>query len=157
MLYNKLNLFLAAILVIVFILYIPVYNNWLNSKIINGADYNFQMSHLAPEERMINRFGTNYNVYHAIANSLKQQNAVDPVVLLPPKKYLKAMKLEGDFDVVEPEVFYYFTGYKSTSFNSPMSDRAGWALVVENHHPGLKKITDTAVLNAVRNLYKKYN
>jgi hypothetical protein len=157
MLYNKINLFVAACLVIMIVFSIPVYNNWLNGKILNGANYGYQLSHQSTEERMSNRFGVPYNNYHSIANTLKSSHINDAIVLLPPSKYLKAVKVDGDFDVVEPEVFYYFTGYKSTSINSPMAARADWALVIENHKPGLRKITDTAFLNSLRILYKKYN
>jgi hypothetical protein len=154
--YKKINLFIAAFLLIMIIFNIPVYNKWFTGKIWNGADYQYQAAHLGIEERMSNRFGTSYNVYHSVAMTLKKSNLNDAIVLLPPSKYVKAMKVEGDFDIVEPEVFYYWTGYKSTSINSPMAAKADWALVIENHRPGLRKITDTTVLNSFRTLYKNY-
>src|SRR6185437_16277281 len=90
-----------------------------------------QVSHLSVEERMQYRFGASYGVYQAIVKMVKSANDPNPIILIPTNSYVRAMKVGGDFNMVEPAVFYYFTGLKGVIATSPDVDRANWVLLVE--------------------------
>jgi hypothetical protein len=154
--YQKINLFFAAILVIMLLYIIPDYNSWFDDKIINGADYGYQLTHRTPEERFTNRFGTSYSVYMAVASTLKTYNSFNSVILLPTAGYVKAMKPVGDFIVPEPPIFYYFTGVKAVTPRSANVAQATWALVIEDHKPGIRRILDKQALNELITLFNKY-
>ncbi|MFI5195922.1 MAG: hypothetical protein ACHQD8_02440, partial [Chitinophagales bacterium] len=156
---KKNSLFLVAVLAIVVIFSIPFYNHWINIKFNDETNRIYEQSrHLTPEERMEARFGTTYLVLSAIKRMLISLNAQNVVILLPPRDYIKAAKVQdGSFEVPEPAVFYYFTGYRAIAKNSPEVGRANWALMVENHKMVMRHINNRQFLDSIITLYKPYN
>ena len=156
---KKISLLMVAVLSIVLLFCIPFYNNWLNTKFDHELDRDMdELQHLSPEERFETRFGTTYVVLHAISNMLHSVKASNVVVLLPPRDYVKANRTEeGTFEVPEPAVFYYFTGYKAVDRNSPEATTASWALIVENHKMAMKPLRSRQFLDSLLIAYKRYN
>ena len=159
MMNKKISLFLIAVVAILLIFNIPFYNHWVTSKFYGEADRVYeQAQRMTPEERMETRFGNTYGVLSAIKRMLNSINAQNAVVLLPPRDYIiKAKVQDGAFEVPEPAVFYYFTGYKGVVKNSQEVGRANWALMVENHKIALKHINNKGFLDSLLILYKPYN
>ena len=157
MIYKKINLLLVSVLLIVVIYSMPVYNTWFYEKIFNDnnniAD---QMNNLSVEGRMLYRFGASYNVYKAVVNNVKASHDPNPVILIPTNTYVRAMKVGGDFNMVEPAVFYYFTGFKGVMATSPDVDKANWVLLVEGQQMAIRTIRDRADFEALLQVYKKY-
>ena len=159
MIYKKISLFLIAVLAILLIFNIPFYNHWVNSKFNNEPNRIFEeLQRLAPEERMESRYGKPYIVLSAVKRMLNSFNAQNAVILLPPNDYLTVAKVEGGaFEMPEPAVVYYYTGYKAVAKNSPEVGRANWALLVENHKIALRHINNRQFLDSLLTLYKPYN
>lgn len=153
----KINLTLIAALVIVLFFNIPFYNNWLNSNLLNPAISISTLSkQLGEAERKTSRFGYSYMVYTELPGIFKSAKIADPLVLLPPQAYLNENKVK-DFSVVEPTIFYYFTGYKAVWYNSPGVEKANCVLVPDGHgRVMLSKISSPEELNKLLAIYKKY-
>lgn len=150
---------LCAVLTIVLIYRIPFYTHWVSSKFGNEADRIYeQMQHLTREERMEARFGTTYAIERAVTKMLNAQNAANAIVLLPPPGFVSAMKIEaGKFEVPEPAVFYYFTGYRAVWKNSKDVYSANWALLLMQNRMLLKPIRSKQTMDTLLNIYKSYN
>jgi hypothetical protein len=148
---------MISILVIVLFFNIPFYNNWLNTNLLNpGMNPMEQSKHLGLDERRVARFGYSYMVYTDMANAFKSAKIDSPIVLLPPDGYLKKERIT-DISIVEPSIFYYFTGYKSVWYNSPDVEKANCALVPgPNRKMMLKKITDKNELDQLLAIYRQY-
>jgi hypothetical protein len=158
MMYKKISLFLFAVLAITLVFITPFYNKWLNTKFDGEVDrMTYQAGHLLPEERMEARFGQTYLVERAIIRLLTKLNAQDVVILLPPREFVKRNALDNEsFDVQEPAVFYYFTGYKAITPNSPNVETANWALIVEKHKMALRYIRNKEYRDSLLTIYKPY-
>ncbi len=155
MIYKKLTLFLAEITVILLLYNIPSYNNWFYDRILT-PHFNFskQLEHIGIEDRKELRYGHSYIVYLDIVRDLK--NIKNTVLLLPPNDYLHEMGI-NDIDMVEPALFYYFTGVNSVNANSPNVHNANWALVAKGYGDiWLKKINTKQQLDSLLELYKQY-
>ncbi len=148
---------LVAILAIVLFFSIPFYNNWLNSNLLNPSlSFTTLYKQLDEEQRKVSRFGYSYMVYKEMAGIFKQAKIDNPIVLLPPDAYIKENNVK-DLNVVEPAIFYYFTGQKSVWYNSPGVEKANCALVPDNNNKVmLKKISTPDDLNKLLTVYKKY-
>jgi hypothetical protein len=159
MIYKKLSLCLAAVLIILVIYYIPFYNNWVSKKFDSEISrITDGVQHLEPEARKQFRFGRTYIVINAMKTVLDRSKAQDVVVLLPPKKFLDAVKVnEGSFEVPEPAVFYYFTGYKAVDKNSAAAESANWALRVINHKLALQPLASRRACDTLLAAYKLFN
>ena len=105
---------------------------------------------------MISRFGTTYNAFKAMQKMLESTKSKDPVVLMPPDNYIRAMKVDGDVAMPEPAVFYYFTGIRSVFANSPQRELADWVLVAENHRLWIRKIQSKKQRDSLVLQFKKY-
>lgn len=153
----KINLTLVAILAIVLFFNIPFYNHWLNTNILNPAiSISSTYKVLDNEQRMVSRFGYTYSVYKEMSAVFKKAKIKDPVVLLPPDAYLKEKKIIGIL-VVEPAIYYYFTGQKAVWYDSPDVLKANCAMVPGNQGKiTVRKINNRDELNALLNIYKNY-
>ena len=123
--YRKLNLLLSSILVIIIFFSIPYYNHWLYEKIFNQYFID-DLTGMDEGYRNLKRFGYSYSVFSDVKKVLEHQKNV--VMLLPPNDYVLEKNV-GDLVIPEPAVFYYFTGLKSISANSPEAPRANWYLL----------------------------
>jgi len=153
----KINLTLISILAIVLYFNIPFYNNWLNTNLLNPSFDIFALSkQMEVEQRKINRFGYSYAVYREMAGIFKNAKISDPVLLLPPDAFLKENKVK-DFAIVEPAIYYYFTGMKGVWYNSPDIGKANSMIVPDGHGKVmLKKIASPEELKAIVTELKKY-
>ncbi len=157
MTYKKVILFVAAVVILEIMYSVPSYNTWFNTKIFNeNISISDQSEHLDVEERMQYRFGGSYNIFQSIKQMLKSQNDTDAIILLPPIPYVNQVGAERGFTMCEPDIFYYFCGLKGDVANSPDVQQSKYALVIENHKVGLKKITDKHYLDSLIALYKPF-
>lgn len=156
--FRKISLFLLASLAILIVFNIPFYNHWYTSKFGDEVnDIIDQSQHLSSEERMEYRFGRTYVLLRNIKQKLLMLNAQNAMVLLPPKSYITAMKLYNEqFDVPEPAVFYYFTGFKAVNCNSTDAGRANWVLLSENHKVAMRHVNDVRFLDSMIKTFKSY-
>lgn len=154
MIYRKINLFLVSVLAIVLFYNIPVYNTWLNDKILaDNVNVFEQIKHLNLDDRNAARFG-NYYTYKAIKGKFGVLK--NPIIFLPPANYLKALQVS--FTPPEPAVFYYFTGLHSVCLGSANIADAQWAFSFkEKDRMGVVKIRDKNDLDSLVRLYQKYN
>lgn len=154
MIYNRINLFLTGILVIILFVTIPQNNAWLYSKILEHNDIYMQAKHLNLEERREMRYGYSYQVYKLLEKRLEGKK--DVVLLFPPEEYLKAMHLDK-IVIPEPAVFYYYTGVKSVWVTSSEVGSANCLMAISNTEKiyliplNSKEQTDSVVAS-----YKKY-
>ena len=136
--YKQINLFLLPVLVIVLFFCIPFYNNWLYAKVLNN-NFILEVSNRSEEARNIRRFGYSYTVFEDVAKAL--EDCRDVTLLLPPDEYV-TMNNVTDLVIPEPAVFYYFTGLRAVTANSPNAGMANWALLpVGPGNVTLKKIS----------------
>jgi hypothetical protein len=156
MIFKQINLFLAAILVIVLYFAIPANNKWLYAKILDGGNsFATQLAHLDPAERKMSRYGYSYMVYmNAIKRITTPANAI---VLLPPNDYIKNVLGVTKFVSPEPAVFYYYTGVNAVWANSPDVGRANWEIHVRNDTDiVLRKIINRKRFDSIVAFYKQY-
>jgi hypothetical protein len=153
MLYKKINLFLISVLILIVFLAIPVYNDWMNTKLL-GDNIFQQMGHMKLEERKMSRYGFSYVIYQNIAKRVTDPK--NAVILMPPEEYLKTINVKK-FASPEPATFYYYTGLVSVWANSPDVGRANWELMVRGDQQiAIRKITDRRNLDSIVTFYKKY-
>jgi hypothetical protein len=122
--YNRINLLLSAVLLIVLYFIVPENNAWLYDKILSN-DLIYELQNQKVETRKEYRYGYSYLVYRDVKNKIP--NPSTSVILFPPQEYLTEKKITN-FQVPEPSVFYYFTGIKSVWINSPDADKANYAM-----------------------------
>ena len=99
----------------------------MHRKIFTISNIPEQLEHMDPEERRESRYGYSYLVFKDMARKLKQEG--NATILLPPDSYMTANKV--DMRMVEPALFYYFTGLNAVNVNSPKVWMANWVLVSE--------------------------
>jgi hypothetical protein len=149
--YNKINLFLGAVLVMILYFIVPANNDWLYSKIL-GVSVLEEMKHPDEMYRKVYRYGMSYRFYDQLQQKVKDTSVV---ILLPPQAYLKE-KHVANFAVPEPAVFYYFTGVKSVWINSPNAWQATHALAVSGHSLQLPKIKNKEGRDSLISYWKHY-
>ena len=134
---------------------IPVYNKWLNQKILSSdGDISLQLQHMEPEQRREFRYGYSYILYKDLENRIGHFSNVR--LLLPPNGYLQEMQI-NDLQAVEPAVLYYYTGINAVTVNSPQARSANWALLVRGlGHIGPSRLKSEGQLDSLLTLYKQY-
>jgi len=153
--YNKLNLTLAAVLLIVLFFIVPANNHFLYDNILSpDTDIGGELSHMSVAERMADRFGGPYGDYMGIATFFDHNHIRDPLLLLPPNGYL--MSQHALFKTIEPAEFYYFTGYRSVLVNSPDVRQADWTVYIHDRRPVLVRIKNAQQIDTLLDFYKKY-
>lgn len=150
--YKSILLFLCSVTVLAILYNIPTYNSWMERKIFTISNIGEQTEHMDIEERRESRYGYSYMVFKDMAKKMKQEG--DATVLIPPNAYMTANKVE--MRMVEPALYYYFTGMNAVNVNSPKVWMANWALVAENGHMSLLKFTGRKQADSMINLLKKY-
>jgi len=157
MFFKKFNLLLTSILIIILFFTIEFYNGWLTGKVLNVNNNMLdQMEHLDTTYRKSYRWGGSYLAFQDIKSKLAKNGGTNVTLLLPTTEYLRAQGVT-DMDMVEPSVFYYFTGINSVWANSPEVARANWALIViKGRGVSLKKIREKPELDTIISEYKKY-
>ncbi len=153
--FKKTGFFLAEIAIIVLLYQVPVYNAWFHERILTPRfSFDQQLKHLGLEERKEARYGHSYIVYKDIVRDLT--GIKNTVILLPPNEYLREMGIAG-LEMVEPALFYYYTGVNSVTAYSPNAGAAGWALITKGYgNIWLKKINTKPQLDSLLEIYKKY-
>jgi len=110
MLYNRINIFLASVLLIILYFVVPANNIWLYGKVIDNNSILSQWERMDEETRREERFGYSYMVYKSLAEKVKNKQAA--LVLLPPQKQCERVK-ENNVVMPEPSVLYYYTGVRA--------------------------------------------
>ncbi len=153
----KINLTLISVLVIVLFFSIPTYNRWLTTNLLNpNTGYTVLSKQLGLEQRMNNRFGYPYMIYKNMTNYLDKAKIKNPVILFPPDQYLKEHKV-ANMTVVEPLIFYYFTGHKAVWYDSPEVEKANYVMINDaNNNVSIREINSKAELDALLETFKKY-
>lgn len=152
--YKSIFLTLIAIAAIVLVCNFPAYSEWVQNKISTVVNINNLAQHLNVEERKEARYGYSYTVFRDIKENIAKEK--DAVILLPPDDYLQDMKITY-LNMVEPSVFYYFTGVKGVNVTSPQVRSANWALVAQGYgRITLQKINTREQLDSQLVLYRKY-
>ncbi len=153
MLYNRINLFLTGVLVIILYFTIPLNNKWLHSKIIDNNILAHQMSTFDIETRKIERFGYSYKLYRNLAEKIKNPSVV--LILMPPQAQLNRVN-ERNLTIVEPCLFYFYTGLKAVWADSRDAHLANYELMVNG--PGqidIKRIHDKGHLDSLITVYNQ--
>ncbi len=153
----KIYLTAGSILVIVLFFSIPFHHHWLYSNLLDPQrSIGKQFKHLDNEGRRVEKYGHSYIVYKDLVKTYLDDKIENPVVLLPPDGYLKKEKIT-DFAVVEPCIFYYFTGRKAVWYDSPDVEQANYALVPgEDHKVTLRLLTGKDDLHRLLAIYRTY-
>ena len=152
--YNKFNILLTSVLVIIIYFTIPYYNGWLFGKVLNSGSIAVQAANLDPEYRKEQHFGLSYNNFRSIKRFFSKKHGV--VLLTPTNEYLRAMDI-NNVDVAEPAIFYYFTGVNTVLPTSPNVENANWAIVISKEK-GLHvvEVKSKPQLDSLITLYKQY-
>lgn len=127
MIYKKINLVLAPVLFIAIYFTLPLYNQWLYTKVLNN-NILFELQHMSTHDRNLKRFGYSYAVFSDIKATLARFQ--DVTLLLPSNGYVAARHVK-DLTIPEPAVFYYFTSIRAVAPNSTEAGRANWVLLVK--------------------------
>jgi hypothetical protein len=111
---------------------------------------------LSTEHRKTARYGYSYLAYQELVKVFKTGKYKNPVVLLPPEKYFKDNKVK-DIVIVEPAIFYYFTGYQAVWYNSADVKKANFVLMPDGQgRVMLQQIGSENALNKLIDSFKKY-
>ena len=157
MFFKKFNLTLTSVLIIILFFTIQFYSDWLSGKVLNENNNMLkQMDHLDTTYRKAYRWGGSYIAFQDIKNKLEKNGGTNVTLLLPTTEYLRAQGV-NDMDMVEPSVFYYFTGINSVWANSPEVAKANWAVVaIKGRGVSLKRIKEKPELDTLISQYIKY-
>jgi hypothetical protein len=118
-------------------------------------DYQEQKDKTEVEERKVNRYGYDYLFPKTVANFFEKKGIANKVLLLvPTSDYFKEHGV--DIHVVEPSVFYYFTGLKTVWAHSPKAVNANWVLTVDKGQLIFDSVTSKAMLMQKIDSFKKY-
>jgi hypothetical protein len=155
---RKMILLVLSVLLIAAFFSIPFYNNWFVSKFGNDIEIvSEQMQHMKTDERMLTRFGNTLLFLNVVKSSLEKYAKGNAMVLLPPKPYVAAAKLkEGNVDMPEPAVFYYFTGFRGLTPSSKDVDRANWVILARDHQLVMYHINSKRMLDSILTTFKPY-
>jgi len=118
-------------------------------------DFQEQQDKTELEERKVNRYGYDYMFPKTVANFFEKKGIAGKVLLLvPTTDYFKEHGV--DIHVVEPSVFYYFTGLKTVWAHSPKAVNANWILTVDKGQLIFDSVTSKAMLMQKIDSFKKY-
>ena len=134
----------------------PRNDEWFDKRILAyWSDFRTQKNHSSIEERKIKRWKTSYTVSKDIAAFFaKKGNMKTVLVLIPPAAYFTEKGI--DYDVPEPAVFYYYTGLRTTWFNSQTASNANWMVTANKGQYQIVPVIDKKVLVDSINVFKKY-
>lgn len=153
----KINLTLISLLAIFLFFNIPFYRHWLDTNIL-GEPYllsnNLQQMDL--EQRKVNRFGYSYMIYKELDSAFPRAGITNPLVLLPPDKFMKENGVTN-VSIVEPMIFYYLTQRKAVWYDSPDVMKANCVLMPDSGgRVVLRKINNQQELNEYLTVFRKY-
>jgi len=156
--FKKIILLALSLLLITVFFSVPFYKDWFSTKFGNDVEMiSEQSQHMKPEERMITRFGNTILFLNVVKSSLEKYSKGDAMVLLPPKSYVTAAKLrEGNVEMPEPAVFYYFTGFKGVMPTSKDVARSNWVIMARDHQLVMYHISSKRMLDSIVTTFKPY-
>ncbi|NCX96311.1 MAG: hypothetical protein EBX41_07850 [Chitinophagia bacterium] len=127
------SILLLVSLVIVFVIYNnELTQNWLNTFIFSpNAVMEEQFAKTGYEERMEYKYQNTWLIVKYIQKTLDTTSfkTKDPMVLFPPKDYLKSIGAAEYLFPPEPSVFYYLSGVKATWTTGKNVENANWILL----------------------------
>jgi hypothetical protein len=149
-------LFFISIIVVFIFFGLDRNKSLLNDRIIPyWDDFQEQKDKTELEERKVNRYGYDYMFPKTVASFFEKKGNVSKVLLLvPTTDYFKQHGV--DIHVVEPSVFYYFTGLKTVWAHSPKAVNANWVLTVDKGQLVFDSVTSKAMLMEKIDSFKKY-
>ncbi len=148
-------LIIASVIILCLMLQIPIYKNWYRSKIHNYyREFHVQKNDLSIDARYRYRFGKNYDSNQNLKNYFLENRIENPVILLPPKEYLK--KSTNSYDWGETLSFYYFTGVKPVDLKSDDINLATHAVTAKANGMQIIPIGSDEMLQRIIDEYKSY-
>ena len=153
---KKLLLTIAGISFLGLFFLLPANREWLNDRIFDyWKDFGSQKDNLDLHNRKAERYESSYTVSIEIARSLKKLKfPPSGLLLIPPATYFD--KAGIDYEVPEPAVFYYFTGFRSISASSPDASKATWYTAAKNGKIIVGVFSSPAELNDSLNRFKSF-
>jgi hypothetical protein len=129
---------------------------WLNQRImVYWEDYQEQKLNLDLEERKLARYQSDYEFARNVTDFFEKRGTVaKALVLLPPSDYFKANGIQ--VHVVEPSIFYYFTGLKTIWATSPEATKANWYITTKDGRLVFDSVTNQQVLRDTIASFNKY-
>ena len=118
-------------------------------------DFKDQVNETDLETRKTNRYGVDYLFPKQVASFFeKKGNTANVLLLMPNTSYFKQQNLE--IHVVEPSIFYYFTGLKTVWPYNKKAINANWVLTVDKGRLIFDSVTSKAMLMEKIDSLKKY-
>jgi hypothetical protein len=148
-------LFIVSIASIVLFFTIPLNATWFYKRVVASIhNFSIERDHMDLDERRTYKYRDTYVILQQAANFLNTNNAVNPIVLLPPNAYLKSQHM--DIRMPEPVVFYYYIGLRAVWTDSPDVESANWALVAKDGKVHLVRLENKDQLHQLLSFYKNY-
>ena len=129
---------------------------WLNQRImLYWEDYQEQKLNLDLEERKLARYQSDYEFAKTVTGFFEKRGTANKtLVLIPSSDYFNAHGLQ--IHVVEPTIFYYFTGLKTIWANSPEANKANWYITASDGRLEFDSVTNQHALRDTIASFNKY-
>jgi hypothetical protein len=129
---------------------------WLDQRIMPYWEaYQEQKLDLDLEERKLARYQSDYEFAKNVTGFFEKRGTVNKtLVLIPASDYFKAHGLQ--IHVVEPTIFYYFTGLKTIWPNSPEASKANWYITARDGSLEFDSVTNQQALRDTIASFNKY-
>lgn len=126
------------------------YSHWYEERIhafLN--EIQDEVDNMTVEKRKLIRWGPSYESITIMKGILEKNNVKDPLILIPPASY--GFKFMRGLTIVEPVIFYYYTGLKATTRDCKDMRKATYCIVADkNGQPQLVNLKDsTAFTNTL--------
>lgn len=154
--YRKFVLLFVSLTLLIGFFLIPFNRNWLSDKIVRYyKEWPDQLQYLDIDTRWRYRYGSDYNINNQIKDYFENAAFSNPVIFLPPRKYL--LRNIDKYDWKETLSFYYFTGVKAVHLDSKDYAIATHALLADRENFKIIEIEDKYVLERVVIEYSKFS
>jgi hypothetical protein len=146
-------LFLSIMSVSIFFS-LKAYNGWYNERVGSFLDEIYDQAYMTTiDQRKMVRWGISYESCRIIKDVIVKSNKVkDPLILTPPASY--GFKFVRNLVIVEPVIFYYYTGLKTTTRDCKDIAKANYCILAgTSGQPLLVDIRDS---NDLKNTLIEY-
>jgi hypothetical protein len=129
---------------------------WLNQRImLYWEDFQEQKLNLDLEERKLARYQSDYEFAKTVTGFFEKRGTADKTLLLiPSSEYFNAHGFQ--IHVVEPTIFYYFTGLKTIWANSSEANKANWYITASDGRLVFDSVINQQALRDTIASFNKY-
>jgi hypothetical protein len=129
---------------------------WLNQRImLYWEDYQEQKLNLDLEERKLARYQSDYEFAKTVTGFFEKRGTADKTLLLiPSSEYFNTHGFQ--IHVVEPTIFYYFTGLKTIWANSSEANKANWYITASDGRLVFDSVINQQALRDTIASFNKY-